>query len=202
MSSVVAQGCTQGFVISTDSAAMKEPVGEGDRKLGRIGSATRKLFQVSDDVLVGAVGQWTSYLPLLNAAARSPRPAADLVPALLGQCEEKACDARLFVLYRIDGKALLDTAELGQIRRERSGAVAYPNQTINGLFRSMYESPEGLAIRKTGLLGITGLVLAFNAMAASLSPEISPPFDTVLFLDEGQVVVSGGITRLPVTEYW
>lgn len=202
MSSAVVESCTQGFVISTDSAATKDPVGDTGKKLGKISGTTRKLFQLSEDVLVAAVGEWTSYLPILNAAARSQLPTAELVSHLLDQCEKKAADSRVFVLYRVDGKARLDTSELGHVQRERNGAVAYPSPTLNGLFRSVYESPQGLAIRKTGMIGITSLIGAFNAMAASLSPSVSPPFDTVLFLNEGLVVVTGGVTRLPVTEYW
>jgi hypothetical protein len=202
MSSAMVQSCTQGFVISTDSIAMKEPVGDGGKKLGRVKAVTRKLFQLSEDAIAAGVGEWTTYMPLLNAAARSRLPTAKMVSELMDQCGKKAADSRILVLYRIDGKVLLDISELGHVRHEQPGAVAYPSEGINGLVARVYESPEGLAIRKTGILGIAALIAACNAMAASLSPELSPPFDTVLFLNEGMVVVSGGITKLPVTEYW
>jgi hypothetical protein len=202
MSSVVVQSCTQGFVISTDSIANKEPIGEGNKKLGRIKGTTRKLFQLSDDVIAAGVGEWTSYMPVLNAAARSRLPTAKLVSELLDGSVKKATDSRIFVLYRIDGRVFLDAAELGHVRREQGGAAAYPSAALNGLFQRVYESPEGLAIRKTGILGIASVIGAFNAMAASLSAELSPPFDTVMFLNEGLVIVTGGITKLPITEYW
>ena len=52
------------------------------------------------------------------------------------------------------------------------------------------------------MLGIAALVGGFNALAASLSAELSPPFDTICFLPEGLFVITGGATRLPVTEFW
>jgi hypothetical protein len=202
MSSAVVESCTQGFVISTDSIANKEPVGDGGKKLGRVKAVTRKLFQLSDDVIAAGVGEWTSYMPVLNAAARTRLPTARMVAELMDQCAKKAADSRVFVLYRIDGKARLDTSELGHVRRDLAGVAAYPSVALNSLYRHVYDSPEGLAIRKTGILGIAGLIAAFNALAATLSAELSAPFDTVLFLHEGMVVVTGGVTRLPVTEYW
>src|SRR5262249_38057801 len=141
MSSVVAVSCDQGFVISTDTVAFKQPVGE--KKYGRVRGSTRKLFQLSDDVLAAAVGEWANYLPVLNAAARGGRPAEQLVPDLLEQCANKAADSRVFVLYRVGKRVRLDTSELGHARREQPGAVSYPDPLLNGLFDRVYESPEG-----------------------------------------------------------
>jgi hypothetical protein len=96
----------------------------------------------------------------------------------------------------------LDISELGHVRRDQTGAVTFPNPILNGLFMKAYESPEGVAIRSTGMLGVAALVTALNAMAASLSSELSAPFDTVAFLQDGLFAVSGGATRLPVTDFW
>jgi hypothetical protein len=129
-------------------------------------------------------------------------PPDKLAAEVLNLCAKKAADSRVFVLYRHDGKVLLDTSELGHARREQPGAHAYPDPLLNALFARVYESPEGQAIRKAGMLGIAALVGGFNALAASLSAELSPPFDTICFLPEGLFVITGGATRLPVTEFW
>jgi hypothetical protein len=141
-------------------------------------------------------------LPVLNTAARRRLPADKLVPELLDLSVKKAADSRVFVLYRAGKKVLLDVSELGHIRREQPGAVSYPDDLLNGLFSRVYESPEGLAVRKSGMLGVAALVGACNALAASLSPELAPPFDTVCFLHEGLFVLTGGVTKLPVSEFW
>jgi hypothetical protein len=202
MSSAVVVSCSQGFVISTDSVAFKQPVSGEGPKLGRIKGTTRKLFQLTDHVLATGVGEWNSYFPIFNAAARLRLPADKLVSQLLDMCAKKATDSRVFVVYRQAGKVFLDTSELGHVRREQPGAHAYPDPLLNDLFNRVYESPEGLAIRKSGMLGIAALVGGLNALAASLSPEIAPPFDTACFLTEGLVVLTGGVTRLPVADFW
>jgi hypothetical protein len=202
MSSAVVVSCSQGFVVSTDSIAFKQPAGGDGPKFGRVKGSTRKLFQLSDDVLAAGVGEWGSYFPVFNAVARMRLPADKLVPELLSLCVKKAADSRVFVVYRHDGKVSLDTSELGHARRDQPGAHAYPDPLLNGLFTRVYESPEGQAVRKAGMLGIAALIGGFNALAASLSPEMSPPFDTVCFLPEGLFVLTGGVTRLPVAEFW
>jgi hypothetical protein len=200
MSSVVVTSCDQGFIVSTDTVAFKQPAGE--KKYGRVRGSTHKLFQLSDDVLAAGVGEWTSYLPVLNAAAKSGRAADKLVPDLLDQCAKKAADSRVFVLYRAGGRVRLDASELGHARRELPGAVSFPDPLLDGLFGRVFESPEGLAVRKAGMIGICALVEGFNALAASLSSELSPPFDTVCFLPEGLFIIRGGVTRLPVSDMW
>jgi hypothetical protein len=200
MSSVVVAECDQGFVISTDTVAFKLPV--GGEKYGRVRVSTHKLFQLSDDVLAAGVGEFTSYLPVLNAAARAGGPPDKLVPELLEQCAKKAADARVYILYREGKRVKFDSSEFGHARREQTGVVMYPDPLLNGLFYRVADSPEGLAVRKSGMLGICALIEGFNALAASLCPELSPPFDTVCFLNEGLFVVRGGVTRLPITDIW
>jgi hypothetical protein len=202
MSSCVVVSCSQGFVISTDTIAFKQPIADQGPKFGRVKGTTHKLFQLTEDVLAAGVGDWSSYMPVFNAAARLKVPTEKLVGELLEMCVRKAADSRVFVLSRIGGKARLDLSELGHIRRDVAGAQAFPDPLLNGLFTRIYESPEGLAVRKTGMLGLASLVNGCNVLAAALSPEMSPPFDTVCFLHEGMFVVSGGVSRLPVTEFW
>src|SRR5262249_43836194 len=202
MSSCVIVRCTQGFVVSTDSIVFKKPQADEVLQYGQVRGITRKLFQISDDVLVACVGDWSSYMPVLNSVARLKLPVARLVDELLDQSMKKAADSRVFILSRNDGKVVLDVSELGHVRRDQTGAIAYPNPLLNGLFVKAYETPEGLAIRSAGLLGVAALVAALNAMAASLSSELSAPFDTVAFLNDGLFTVTGGATRLPVTDFW
>ena len=202
MSSCVIMRGTQGFLISTDCITFKQPVGNQGQKFGRVKGLTRKLFQVTDDVVAAAVGDFTNYLPVLNAAARAGLPTQKLVPELLDQCLKKAADSRIFVVYRADGRVFLDTSELGSVQHDQPGVVVYPDPLITGLFLRISESPEGKAISTSGMLGIAALVGGFNAMAASLSAEMSPPFDTICFLTDGTFVVTGGLTKLPVEEFW
>ena len=199
MSSVVVVQCTQGFVVSTDTVAFKTPV--ADKRFAKVRASTHKLFQISDDVIAAGVGEFTSYLKVFNAAAKLKLPTEKLVPELLDLATKKAADSRIFVLYRLDGKAKLDVCEFAHIRRDEPGAHSYPDDLLNGLFDRIYESPEGLAVRKAGILGIAALVNGINSLAASLSPEMSPPFDTICFLHEGMFVLSGGLAKLPLTEF-
>lgn len=201
MSSVVIAHCDQGFVISTDTVAFKQPIG-GPEKYGRIRGSTHKLFQLSDNVLAAGVGEWTSYFPILNAAARAGLPTEKLVTDLLEQCSRKATDARVYILYRAGQRAKCDTSDFGHARRDQLSVVMYPDPLLNGLFGRVFESPEGLAVRKSGILGIGALIDGFNAMATSLCTELSPPFDTVCFLHEGMFAIRGGVTRLPITDIW
>jgi hypothetical protein len=202
MSSCVIVSCSQGFVISTDTIAFKQPVGEQGPKYGRVKGSTHKLFQLTEDVIAAGVGDWSSYLPVLNAAARLKLPTEKLVEELLDMCVRKAANARVFVLSRVGGKARLDISELGHVRHDVVGAQAFPDPLLNGLFTRVYESPEGLAVRKSGMLGVAALVNGFNALAACLNPEMASLFDTVCFLHEGMFVISGGLARLPVTDFW
>jgi hypothetical protein len=202
MSSCVVVSCTQGFVISTDSIVFKKPEADPALQFGQVRGITRKLFEISDDVLAAGVGDWSSYMPVFNSVARLKLPTKKLVDEILDLSTKKATDSRIFVLSRIEGKVILDVSELGHVRRDQTGAVTFPNPVLNGLFLKAYESPEGMAIRSAGMLGVTALVAALNAMAASLSSEISAPFDTVAFLKDGMFAVTGGATRLPVTDFW
>lgn len=202
MSSAVVVGVTQGFVVSTDTIAFKQPLSQPGARYGRVQGTTHKMFQISDDVLVAAVGDFTNYLAALNAAAKLKLPTEKLVPELLDLCVKKAANSRVFVVYRLGGKVLLDTVELGHIRREQPGAHSFPDPLLNDLFMRVYESPEALTVRKSGMLGTAAIVNGFNAMAATLSPELSPPFDTVLFLTDGLFVLSGNLNRLPVADFW
>ena len=73
----------------------------------------------------------------------------------------------------------------------------YPERLLNSLFLTLYESPDAKQIRASGMLGMAALVHAYNAFALSLCSDISAPFDTILFLQDGLFVFSGGVTRLP-----
>src|SRR5262245_13966770 len=115
MSSCVAVNCTQGFVLSTDSIAFQQPQADAAEQFGRIRGTTRKLFQITDDVIAGAVGDFTSYLPVLNRAARMRVPTPKLVADLLDLCTTKAADSRVFVLSRVEGQVTLDACELGHV---------------------------------------------------------------------------------------
>jgi hypothetical protein len=79
--------------------------------------------------------------------------------------------------------------------------VSYPDALINKLFMEMYESETGNAIRRSGLLGIAALVDGYNSLAATMCSDISSPFDTVLFLEDGVFPFAGGVTKLPVATF-
>jgi hypothetical protein len=202
MSSCVVVSCTQGFVISTDTIAFKVVKDERGKTVGNLKAATRKLFQLSDDLVVAGVGEWTSYFPIFNAVAGKPLPTLKMVAELRQLCSEKAADSRVFILYRTEGEVFLDVSELGHLRLKEPGSVAYPVDILNALWSTVYESPQVQQIRKTGMLGIAAVVNAYNAFASALTSELSPPFDTVCFLNSGLFAVTGGVTRLPVTDFW
>jgi hypothetical protein len=107
MSSCVVVNCTQGFVISTDSIVFKKPVADAAQQFGPVRGMTRKLFQISDDVLGAGVGDWSSYMPIFNSVARLKLPTKKLVDEILDLSTRKATDSRIFVLSRIDGKVTL-----------------------------------------------------------------------------------------------
>ena len=200
MSSIVALNCEEGIIVATDTIAFKQPI--SDQKYSRIQTTTHKLFQLSENVIAGAVGDFTSYLPFLNRAARRRLPADKLAAELMNDCIGKLNDSRLVVAYRTAGKLVIDVCEFGHLRPNLTTYAAYPNPLLTDLFNRIYTSPEAESIRKTGLLGTVGLVSGFNAMAATLSPEMSSPFDTVCLLKEGIFVVSGTLTKLPTADFW
>lgn len=202
MSSCVVVQCSQGFVISTDSVAFKTPIASESEKYGPVRVSARKLFRLHPDIVVAGVGEFTSYTRVFNDVAKLKMPPADLVDRVLDQCAKEAADSRVFVLHRDSGKVTLHLCELGHIRRNHEGTAAYPDPAINGLFSVMFESPHGIAIRSAGMLGVAGLVTAFNAMALKLSPDLAEPFDTLCFLNQGEFQLSGGITALPFAEIW
>lgn len=200
MSSIVALSCDLGIVLSTDTIAYKLPIGEP--KYSLIQTATHKLYQLSENVLAGAVGDFTSYLPYLNRAARRKLPAEKQVETLMQDCIGKLNDSRLVVAYRAAGKLRLDVCEFGHLRPDIKTFVSYPNPLLSDMFQRLYTSPEGEAMNKAGLLGTVGLVNGFNAMADTISAEMSSPFDTVCLLKDGIFVVTGTLTRLPISDIW
>lgn len=202
MSSCVVVQCSQGFVISTDSVAFKTPIASSDEKYGPVRVSTRKLFRLHPDIVVAGVGEFNSYTKVFNEVAATSKPANELVEKLLEMSVRDASDSRVFVLHRNNGKVSLHISELGHIRRDHEGTVSFPDPAINGLFSVMFESPYGKAIRQTGMLGVAGLVSAFNAMAVKLSPDLAEPFDTLCFLSKGEFQLSGGITPLPFADIW
>ncbi len=77
----------------------------------------------------------------------------------------------------------------------------YPEPALNSMFLTLYESTDALRVRTTGMLGMAALVHAYNLFAAALCNDISAPFDTILFTNEGIFNFNGGATRLPVGDF-
>lgn len=196
MSSVVIVKGSQGFIVSTDSIVYKYPTGPAGERLGKIKGSCRKLFQINNDILVAAVGNWNSYFVVLNEIARMRTSNADLLDHLRNSAA-KLTDSRLYVLSRQPDDVNLDIIENGGVKLNASGAIMYPENLLNSLFLAMYESPHAMPIRQSGMMGIATLVHAYNSFALSLCSDISGPFDTVLFLQEGLFTFSGGVTQLP-----
>jgi hypothetical protein len=195
MSSVVIVKGGQGFVVSSDSIVYKYPTAPSGERLGKVKGVTRKLFQIHDDIVVAAVGNWNSYFPMFNAVASMG--SSKLLDELRTRAAQST-DARIYILSRQKNDVALDIVENGEAKLNCSGAIMYPEQSLNSLFLTLYESPDAKAIRASGMVGIAALVHAYNAFALSLCSDISAPFDTILFLRDGLFAFKGGVTRLPV----
>jgi hypothetical protein len=201
MSSCVIVGGTGGYVVSTDSIVYKYASDEKGNVIGKVKGSTRKLFQVDPDILVAATGNWNSYFPVFNAAAAMDAPRGDKVARLLEDAVSKAADSCVHILHRTGAKLQLDSIVETKMTVGQTGVVSYPDQVLNQLFAAMYESEPAKAIRRSGLLGIAALVNGYNALADTMCSDISTPFDTVLFLEDGIFPFSGGVTKLPVATF-
>lgn len=200
MSSIVAVQGYQGFVISTDSIVFTYTTDKTGKVDGKVKGSTRKLFQMHEDVLVVGLGGWKSYFSIFNKIAEMKLPKDKLLEELRNQCV-KTTDAFVYIFHREDKGVILDVVENQGVRLAVSGAVRFPEPLLNSLFLTMYESEYALKIRNSGMLGIAALVHAYNAFALSLCSDISAPFDTVLFTQEGIFNFSGGVTKLPVGSF-
>lgn len=200
MSSVVCVQGSEGFVVSSDSIVYKILSDDTGKEIGRVKGVTRKLFQIHDNIVVAAVGNWNSYFPVFNQVAKLNTSTDNTVSELHNRAAQVK-DARIYILFRKDNKVQLDIVDHGAARVAQSGAIMYPQQVVNDLFLTVYESNHAKQIRKTGMLGMASLVHAYNSFAASLTSDISAPFDTILFLNDGIFPFSGNVTRLPVSDF-
>jgi hypothetical protein len=200
MSSCVIAGGPEGFVVSTDRIVVKTFVDDEGKELGKFKGSTRKLFQLDKNVIVAGVGNWDAYFPIFNTVARLGLTADKSVAELRRRCQE-AVDARVYILYRRDGDVHLDVIDLGHLRIDQPGAVIYPDESLNRMFVTLYESPEAMRMRQSGMMGIAAIINAFNAFALGLCPRIEGPFDTICFLKDGMFEFSGSATKLPVGNF-
>jgi hypothetical protein len=200
MSSIVAVQGQQGFVISTDSIVFKYTTDSTGKVDGKIKGTTRKLFQISEDILAVGLGNWNSYFPVFNRVAALKLPKEKLLEEVRAQMVSKT-DAHVYIFHREPHGVIMDVVENQSVRLAASGAVRYPESLLNSLFLTMYESEHALKIRTSGMLGIAALVNAYNAFALSLCSDISSPFDTILFTKDGIFNFTGGVTKLPVGDF-
>jgi hypothetical protein len=201
MSSIVALQGREGFVISTDSIVFETARDKSGQVEWKVKGTTRKFFQLHEDVLAVGLGNWNSYFPIFNKLAGMKLPKDQLVEAVRSQCLPATADAHMYVFHREAAGIILDIVENKQIRLAVSGAVMYPEPSLNSIFLTMYENEYSKKIRASGMMGIAALVNAYNAFALSLCSDISGPFDTILFTRDGIFNFSGGVTKLPVGEF-
>jgi len=194
MSSCVILRGSQGFVVSTDSIVLKATA------VGQVKGLTRKLFRIRPGLIAAAMGNWDTYFPILNSAARSKGDQEEVIAELRSMAVE-AKDIYLYILFREKDDVVLESIEGGEVTKDRTGVATYPEKYLMSLFTTMYESPEAIEIRQSGMLGIAAIVNAYNAFAAALCTDVSSPYDTILFLKDGSFVFSGGVTDLPVGEF-
>jgi len=194
MSSCVIVRGSEGFVVSTDSIVIKSTT------VGQVKGLTRKLFRIRPGLIAAALGNWNSYFPILNSAARMNGDQSEVLTELRSMAI-KAKDIHLYILFREEGDVILDGVEAGELTEGRTGVVAYPEKFLMSLFAAMYESPEAMEIRQSGMLGMAAIVNGYNAFAEALSINVSSPYDTILFLKDGSFAFSGGVTDLPVGEF-
>ena len=201
MSSCVIVGGSGGYVVSTDSIVYKFASDEKGNVIGKVKGSTRKLFQIDDDILVAGTGNWNTYFPIINNAAAMSGHRDFKVERLIEEGKSRAADSRIYLVHRTQTKLQFDSIVEGKVTLDQSGVVSYPDHVINAMFGALYESDAAKAIRRSGLLGIAALVNGYNALAATMCSDISTPFDTVLFLDDGIFPFSGGVTKLPVATF-
>ena len=201
MSSCVIVGGSGGYVVSTDSIVYKYAADDKGNVIGKVKGSTRKLFEIDPDILVAGTGNWNSYFPIFNNAAAMSGHRDFKIERLLEEAKSKALDSRIYIVHRTQTKLQFDTIVEGKVTLDQTGVVSYPDHVINQMFGALYESDAAKAIRRSGLLGIAALVNGYNALAATMCSDISTPFDTVLFLDDGIFPFSGGVTKLPVATF-
>lgn len=201
MSSCVIVSGFGGYVVSTDSIVYKYASDEKGNVIGKVKGSTRKLFQIDADILVAGTGNWNSYFPIFNDAAAMSGHRDFKVERLIEEAQSKAADSRIYLLHRTQSTLQFDSVVEGRVTLDQTGVVSYPDHVINQMFGALYESEPAKAIRRSGLLGIAALVNGYNALAATMCSDISSPFDTVLFLEDGSFPFSGGVTKLPVATF-
>jgi hypothetical protein len=201
MSSIVALQGQQGFVISTDSIVFETATDKTGKVEWKVKGTTRKFFQLHEDVLAVGLGNWNSYFPIFNKIAAMKLAKDQLVEEVRNRCRPATTDAYMYIFHREPNGIILDIVENQQIRLAVSGAVMYPEPSLNSIFLTMYENEYARKIRSSGMMGIAALVNAYNAFALSLCSDISGPFDTILFTKDGIFNFSGGVTKLPVGEF-
>ena len=201
MSSIVALQGHEGFVISTDSIVFKTSTDKSGKIDWKVKGTTRKFFQLHEDILAVGLGNWSSYFPIFNKVAAMTLPKDKLVEEVRNRCVPAATDAHMYIFHRENNGIILDIVENQQIRLAVSGAVMYPEPSLNSIFLTMYENEYAVKIRSSGMMGIAALVNAYNAFAVSLCSDISSPFDTILFTHDGIFNFSGGVTKLPVGDF-
>lgn len=201
MSSIVSIKGPQGYVISSDSIVFKYLTDATGNITGKVKGSTRKMFQIHDNIVVVGLGNWNSFFPMFNKVARMSA-SKDIVVNELRSRSAELTDTRIYIFSNSENNVTCDIVENKQIRLNQSGAVMYPEPLLNSMFLTLYESPDALRVRATGMLGMAALVQAYNLFAASLCHDISAPFDTILFTNEGVFNFNGGTTRLPVADFW
>lgn len=201
MSSCVIVGGSGGYVVSTDSIVYKYASDDKGKVIGKVKGSTRKLFEIDPDILVAGTGNWNTYFPIFNNAAAMSGHRDFKIERLLEEAKSKALDSRIYIVHRTQAKLQFDSIVEGKVTLDQTGVVSYPDHLINQMFGALYESDAAKAIRRSGLLGIAALVNGYNALAATMCSDISTPFDTVLFLDDGIFPFSGGVTKLPVATF-
>ncbi len=200
MSSIVSVKGSQGYVISSDSIVFKYLTDATGNVTGKIKGVTRKLFQIHDDIVVVGLGNWNSYFPMFNKVARMSSSKDILLDELRSRGTELT-DTHIYIFSRSENSVTCDIVENKQVRTNQSGAIMYPEPALNSMFLTLYESTDALKVRTTGMLGMAALVHAYNLFAAALCNDISAPFDTILFTNEGIFNFNGGATRLPVGDF-
>jgi hypothetical protein len=200
MSSILSVKGGQGFVISTDSIVFKYMTDSTGHIVGKVKGITRKLFQIHNDIVVVGLGNWNTYFPMFNMVAKMQAPKHKLLDELRNRGRNFR-DTRIYIFSRDQNCATCDFVENGEVKLDQTGAVMFPEPALNSMFLALYESPEAMKIRLSGMLGMAAIVHAYNSFAASMCNDISAPFDTILFLNDGIFNFSGGTTKLPVGDF-
>jgi hypothetical protein len=195
VSSCIAVKHNHTFIISTDSVAFPGSGEHYDMK-----ASTHKLFRIGGNLLVACTGNFPEYVRFLSDIADIANGDSYRAYHEILKTYRALSDASIFAFIRSDGHVKMTSMEGERFIEDRAGVISLPSSYLSEMFTTLYESEGAKAIRGRGALAIATMVGAFGRFSAELCPDLSAPFDTVIFGPKGTFTLTGGIQPLPIDQ--